>query len=659
MIKFKNRFANIHIRPISVALPVFLKRLPFLIFFLVSLHGLSQIPDLGREEAPQQRRGSSILDDSTKQVYGPLTTQFTHLKNIKYNIPQMWSVDTTIIDWHQTQFQYVSRYRNKYADLGNIGTAMHSLYPVNSTIVGATSGFSLYDPYMYDPEEIKYFDTKSPYSRFKIIWGGEGRSLTEASYTRNINERSNFFFDYRGLFIDKQIGRTGRGDRNAQGINYMFGGNYGSKNQRYQLYSNFTRTRHSVDEIGGVQVSDINNIEEYFDDNRQPSTNEIQTIELRTNYQLYHQYKIKEGLQVYHEYNRYKQQNDFVSASSDDSFFGGVVEVDTTIKDRSKIVYRQHEAGVKGDFGKTFYNFYYKLKDIDYDYRFLDGDTVGVDTAPLENYVGFNLRFGNDSLSYINAYGEYLLEGNFKLGGSLKNSWVEVEGYSALTQPTFIQQAYLGRHDLWVNNFDDPITTNLKGSFNFSRGPLTIQPKASYTLISNYIYFAETDLIADRSLQPVQASSDISIITGEVELSVNFLKYLNFNTELIYTNVSGGSADAIRIPDLFANGQLYFNKAIFKGNLPVQIGFDVHWRSAYFANAYDPAIMQFYVQDRFEVPSYPIVDVFFNAQMKRGRFFFKFNNLYELFNGTGYIATPGYPGQSPILDFGVDWSFYD
>lgn len=658
------QFVNIQIRPISVALHVFFKRLFFIALVACSLEGLAQIPDLGRQEAPQQRRGSSILDDTTKQIYGPKTTQYTYLENIKYNIPVLWNVDTTVLDWHQTQFQYVSRYENGYVDLGNIGTAMYPIYPIKNEIIGASSGFNIYDPYAYNPSEIKYFDTKSPYSRFKIIWGGEGRSLTEASYARNINERSNFFFDYRGMFIDKQIGRSGRGDRNTQGINYMFGGNYGTKNERYQLYANFTRTRHSVEELGGVEVDDINDIEAYFAENRQPALSDAQTIELRTNYQFYHQFKLREGLQIYHEYNRYKQQNDFLSTRENDPFFDGVIEVDSLtetlpIKDRSKIVYRQHEAGVKGDFGKTFYNFYYKIKEIDFDYKWLSGDTVGVDTGPFENYVGVNLRFGNDSLSYINAYGEYLLDGNFKLGGSLKNRWLEAEGYTASSQPTFIQQAYLGRHDIWVNNFDDPITTHVEGLIKVPLGPVTLKPKLSYTLLSNYIYFNEVDTAIARSLEPVQASSDISVLSGGIELDVQFLKYLNFNTDLIYTTITGGSADAIRVPDIFVNSQLYFGKAIFKGNLPVQIGFDLHWKSAYFANAYDPAIMQFYTQDRFEVPAYPIVDVFINAQMKRGRFFFKFNNLYEFINGTGFIAVPGYPGQSPILDFGFDWSFYD
>jgi len=637
---------------------VFLRRAILVILIAGSVQAIAQIPDIGEKEQ-QERRGSSILDDSTKQIYGPTTSSYTYLGNIKYNKPQYWNIDTAILDWHR--FQYPLRFNNTYLDLGNIGTAIYSIYPLAPDIIGASSGFNLYDVYDRGADQIKYYDTKSPYSRFFIIWGGQGRSLTEATYTRNINERSNFFFDYRGLFIDKQIGRSGRGDRNVQGINYHFGGNYGTKDGRYQLYGNFRRNRHSVEENGGVLVEDANDLDLFFDDNRQPSLQDAQTIELRTNYQLYHQFKLREGFQLYHEFNHYKQQNDFISIEANDLYFDTEFEVDSIpIKDRSNMSYTQNEVGVKGDFGKSFYSFYYKVKEIDFDYKFLDGDTVGVETNLLENYVGATLRFGNDSVSYIEAYGEYLLDGNFKLGGSIRNNWFEAEGSTALTQPTFIQQAYLGRYDLWTDtDFDNPVTTRVKGRFNLLLGPVSIRPAASYTLLNNYIYFRRPLSEEPRDLGPVQAPSSISVLTGEARLSVDFLKHMNFNAEVIYSNVSGGSADAVRLPDILANAQVYYSRISFGGNLQWQFGFDVHWKSAYFANAYDPAIMQFYVQDEFELPEFPVVDVFINGKINRGRFFFKYNNLYELFNGTGYFTAPGYPGQSSILDFGVDWSFYD
>ncbi|HPI79547.1 MAG TPA: hypothetical protein PLM35_03345, partial [Cyclobacteriaceae bacterium] len=74
---------------------------------------------------------------------------------------------------------------------------------------------------------------------------------------------------------------------------------------------------------------------------------------------------------------------------------------------------------------------------------------------------------------------------------------------------------------------------------------------------------------------------------------------------------------------------------------------------------YDPAIQQFYVQDEVESPSFPLTNVFFNGKMKRGRFFFKYNNLVQAFTQSGYLATPVYPGQRNILDFGFELLLFD
>ena len=53
--------------------------------------------------------------------------------------------------------------------------------------------------------------------------------------------------------------------------------------------------------------------------------------------------------------DRYKQLNDFTSTSSlgieTDSAYFGFIPLDTIpIKDRTKIIHRQHEVGVKGFF---------------------------------------------------------------------------------------------------------------------------------------------------------------------------------------------------------------------------------------------------------------------------------------------------------------------
>ncbi|MEQ8927911.1 MAG: putative porin [Fulvivirga sp.] len=613
----------------------------------------------------EKKVGSSILDDSTKQVYGPTTTQFTLEKHIKYN-NQKWSVlDTSITDFHKHQF--IARERNLYQNLGNIGTPISPIYPQAPDIIGGRSGFNIYDLYFKDPEEIKIYNTKSPYSKFGIIWGGQGRSITEAQYTRNIDERSNFGFNYRGLLIDKQIERERRGDRNVLGTYYNVHGNYRTKNGKYFVSGNFSRNNQEVAEYGGILIDpEDSTFRTYFKENRQANLQDAQTRELRTNYHLYQQYKLTDQVQFFHSHDRYKQLNDFTNTATSgietDSAFFGPVALDTIpIKDRSKIIYRQHEVGVKGDIGKTFYSFYYRGREVNMDFKFIDEGELDYGTYYMEHYGGFNLRFGNDSLSYISVAGEYLSGENYKLDAEIRNTWFYAKGASSRYLPSYVQRAYLSRHNNWRNDYESTINTKLESGLNLNYKGLSFRPSVSYNLISDYVYLEKINPSADsiRNIQPQQAGGDVNIISADVQMSYTFFKRFVLKGQAIYGNVSGSSADAVNVPDFILNAQLFYTNIFYEGNLEMQFGIDYHQRSAYFANGYDPSSMQYFVQDEFEVNSYPLIDVFFNIKINRGRAFLKVNNIVERIRGTGYLITPYYPGQETILDFGIDWMLFD
>ncbi len=610
---------------------------------LLANKGVAQIIDV-EEKKEEDRRGSSILDDTTKQIYGPTTTRYYFEHNVKYNRPEFNIVDTSIINLHRFHFVPFSGFT--YQDLGNIGTALNPIFTDLPEQIGATSGFTLYDPYYNGTNDIRYYDTKSPFSKFRIIWGGQGRAITEAQYTRNINERINFGFRYRGYFIDKQIEREGRGDRAVEGTYYVLHGSLISKNGRYRALAYFNRNKHDVQEYGGIQsATGQPDDPEFFDENRQITLRQAETVELRTNYHLYHQYTIGKIAQLYHSFDRYKQQNDFNNEVLDSINFAEVVIDSVPVRDRSKIITTVNEIGIKGDAGKTFYSFYYKARLINFDYKYLLESEIPFETDYLESFGGFNIRFGNDSLSYIETFGEYQLKGNYRLGGRLKNSW-------------FLTRRIARR------------STMLKAGFTIPLGKTFIEPDVFYTLHSNYIYFQEELQVRETTqpgvldtlgyqARPFQAGGDISVLGTQVGFQVNFLKHLSFKTLIRLTNVSGSSADAIRVPEVFTVTQLAYHNIFFNGNLEVQTGIDLHWQTDYYAMGYDPAIMQYFVQDRFEVYSYPIFDIFVNAKINRGKVFLKLNNVYDLISGEGYFATPYYPGQTTILDFGVDWAFYD
>ena len=82
-------------------------------------------------------------------------------------------IDTVIRDFHR--FTYVQRSLNTLQDLGNIGTSSRSIFYQVPQVIGASSGFQSYDV-VWDAEELRYYDTKSPYTKMYVILGGKGRS---------------------------------------------------------------------------------------------------------------------------------------------------------------------------------------------------------------------------------------------------------------------------------------------------------------------------------------------------------------------------------------------------------------------------------------------------------------------------------------------------
>src|SRR5690242_9206287 len=73
-------------------------------------------------EVAAPRRGSRVINDTVKQVYGPKTSKYYFEKDVFYNREQYYRIDTAIRNFHR--YNYVQRYNNFYQDLGNMGTAI-------------------------------------------------------------------------------------------------------------------------------------------------------------------------------------------------------------------------------------------------------------------------------------------------------------------------------------------------------------------------------------------------------------------------------------------------------------------------------------------------------------------------------------------------------
>ena len=96
---------------------------PFSASFLLILllcAGVSRVH--AQDDEISTRKGSRIVDDTTKQIYGPNTSRYFYESDIFFNRERIHPIDTLIRNFHR--FTYVQQNNNLYQDLGNIGTAI-------------------------------------------------------------------------------------------------------------------------------------------------------------------------------------------------------------------------------------------------------------------------------------------------------------------------------------------------------------------------------------------------------------------------------------------------------------------------------------------------------------------------------------------------------
>jgi hypothetical protein len=612
------------------------------------------------------------VNDSAKTIYGPKTTLSITEKEIFENKKSYLQLDTSIFNLHRWDF--VQRNENKYQDLGNLGTALNPIFPVLPSVIGVTPGFKVYEPY-YESAEPRLYNTKSPFSRINVIWGGRGRSITHVEFTRNVNKYWNFGMNYRPVLSAAQIAYAGNRNYQVTSQYYDFYTSLQSKNSKYKLVATYRRIRHHVKENGGVFLPGTTaatvDYKSYFDPNSgayfaisptaaagatpsRPTTDEV-----RNNIHLFQQFQLAKPFQLYHSFDWSRQVNTFNATIGTESasYFAQAFTDTTFTTDVNTFKSMQNELGLKGNAAFLFYNFYYKLRTYENNMNKLQGQLPNA--IGTENYVGGRLTFRYDSLSYLLGQAEYLLDGHYKIDGSLRTPWLDADLKSSLVKPGFMQQAYRGGFNTWSKPLTDVFSNQLSGRLKGKFGPLFVSPGLTYTALHNYIYFAQRDTIPQQQATPFKSDDNQQIISPEMKMEIQFFKHLHLRPQVIYTSVLNNKEHAVSIPTWFTNIQLSYENFIFNGALQLQVGFDTHYKSAYKALGYAPAIQQYYIQSTFTTTPFWSTDFFLNGRIKRGRFFLKYINLIQMLTKQGYLPTPYYPYVRSTLDFGFELILFD
>ncbi len=258
---------------------------------------------------PNDRIG---LDDSTRVVYGPTSTKYFLEEDVFNNRKKLYNIDTIVDGSHN--YNFVQRYKNLYQDLGNIGTAIRPVFFKAPEQIGTMLGYDAFSLYTFKPSQVRYFNTKSPFSNIIYVPGGNDQDLLQFELSRNIDSLWNVGINVQRITANKQlIDKTATADNSAiSHWDFMVHSNYQTKNKKYSLLAYFNLSDHNSNDQGGVvqenytvtengsQVIKLRTLQEMlsFTGNRPLLTN-ASTRDKSYNFHVYHEYVGYKAFQIY------------------------------------------------------------------------------------------------------------------------------------------------------------------------------------------------------------------------------------------------------------------------------------------------------------------------------------------------------------------------
>jgi hypothetical protein len=302
-----------------------------------------------------------------------------------------------------------------------------------------------------------------------------------------------------------------------------------------------------------------------------------------------------------------------------------------------------HQTGIKGIFRQFTYRAHVKQR-----YWSAYNPLNDASLDKLENYVGLWLRQQVGKNLDFQAEGEYLIGSDYLIKASLVSPWFWANYQRTSVSPTVVNQWVYNTSYRWKNNFDNIQFDQLAGGIEVKSKHFFVKPSVTIQRIGSWVYY-------DQLATPIQAKEAIAVFRTSVALGGNFKRF-EWQSN-VHINTQTGP-DVMRMPSLVANANLALNVQ-YKKLLYMQFGLDVIGQSAYYGDTYQPAIQQYHLQNRYELPAFVQVDPYVSLRINRVRLFFKMANVTQGLLTDNYYAAYLYPAMRRGFAFGVKWLLFD
>ena len=646
-----------------------------LLALLISLFistGLFSQRDLKRAKLKQYstKQSDSINTFSSTMVTLSGKTKYTDYKIISHKRDTTY-IDTTLTLQKEYKFNYLRKDLFEFLEFHNQGQAVNNLgYSFNNVYRFPDIGFSAKQASYFNIDDIDYFEVPTPTTEILYRTGLQQGQVLDALFTLNFSKRLNVSLSYKGL---RSLGAY----RQALVSNGNFRGTfqYRTKKNQYQMKGHLTSQDFFHQENGGLTTESLVNFieddanfttrarldvnltdsESQFDGNRVYIEQSYKLLSSKDSINN----KDFSNLKVGHILTNENKTYEFIQGSLSTAFFGTANSSNPRDKKAtSKIT--SNELNLEFNSKYVLGKFKAKTNFTNYSYGY---DTIlnsnsSVNRLKLE---GNAISFGADWNAKIKNFqlnadasitpGNGRLSGNFLKGEAVyeKDSVFSVKGTLLLSSksPNFNTLLHQSEYDEynWQNDFSNVNTRDI----GFDLKSKWLNASLNFTNLDNYTYF-------DENSKPQQFENQITYLKVKANREFKLGKFALDNT-LMYQNVSSGSS-VFRVPEFVTRNTFYYTDYWFKGKpMLVNIGVTFKYFTKYNVNAYNPLLAEFRIQNDEQI-GFPTIDVFFNAQVRRTRLYFKVDNATSSLTDKNYFSAPNYPYRDLTIRFGLVWNWF-
>lgn len=603
-----------------------------------------------------QAQGSiGILPNPTITIETHQTTENLNLIDIN---------DTSIINIHLYNPIMQDKYPNLF--LSNMGQAYKSLVFNDKRQIGYDPGFHQLDRYLIDLGEIKYFRTKTPFTELSYAFGQNLEQIFEGTHSQNIKKQNNTSFNY------KRINSDGAFAQQKTAGNFVALNNwYSSKNGKYDLFAAFVLNNLKNQENGGLAIENVFKDPAYKKDrsiipvNLDDALNKLsqKNIHFKQYFNPFRNsgldtlspFDYKAPKLLTHSFTWQNQKMEYTDTEFDSTFYEHYDYDSTFTNDRTNFFKISNAISFVAH-SDTNISFSYQYEtQIQYDffnYRQYEFENKVQQLILSGNFLAyFNGEKSNlhakASISLTPKYfGDFEIIGKYGLfQHSNKPLVISIKIQNA--SPTQKESFYTSNHIQWDIGHKKVFTNTFEANYLFKKWDLEVELKNN--LVKNYIFYGENQL-------PQQL--DKLLIAMQLYIRKDF-NWKLFHLSIKAIGQINNQRESVRLPVFWQKTTLFYQGGFIKGRLKAQMGFDLNYNTNYKANSYNPATMEFYVQNQKSILFYPVLDVFFNIQIKSARIFFLSQHITSGLGKGGYYVAPNYAMPDRSIKAGVIWQFFD